>query len=217
MDRSQEQELVRQWKRSPEAFGRAYDAYFDSVFHYILLRTANVANAEDLVGQTFYKALKSSWKFRWSGAPILSWLLRIANNEVNAFLRKKRPHLGNVESLAEQLTDGGYQPDEELVAAENEVAKRTQFLQLHQCIRELKPHDQALIVFRYFENKPFSEISLILGKREGTLRMRAKRALDKLRFQLEVRGVSYEEFGSETQELKNASGGGGYFQAKATT
>lgn len=217
MDRSEEKELVRRWKRNPEAFGRAYDAYFDPVFRYILLRTANVANAEDLVGQTFYKALKSCWKFRWSGAPILSWLLRIANNEVNAFLRRKKPILGNVESLAEQLTDGGYQPDEELVAAENEVAKRKRFLQLHQCIRELKPQDQALIVFRYFENKPFSEISLILGKREGALRMGAMRALEKLRFQLEVRGISDEEFGTETQELRNASGGGGYFQAKATS
>ena len=69
-----EENLVKRAKKDPEAFGLIYDKYYQPIFGYILRRTANVALAEDLTAQTFLKALKSLWRFRWQNVPISAWL-----------------------------------------------------------------------------------------------------------------------------------------------
>ena len=51
-----------------QAFDQLYDQHFDAIFRYVLRRVANVAEAEDLTSQTFFKALRGFWRFRW---PIL--------------------------------------------------------------------------------------------------------------------------------------------------
>ena len=49
------------------SFEQLYDAHFDGIFRYVLRRVGNVAEAEDLTAQTFFKALRNLWRFRWSG------------------------------------------------------------------------------------------------------------------------------------------------------
>ena len=66
------------------------------------------------------------------------------------------------------------------------------FLTVNESLRRLRPDDQALIVLRYFEQKPFGEIAEILGKRPGTLTMRTHRALERLRAELKRRGIDHE-------------------------
>jgi len=207
MASSDEKAQVLQWKRDPEAFGVAYDAYFDGIFSYILNRVANATVAEDLAAQTFYTALTSPRKYKWSSVPVPAWLYRIATNEVNGYFRRKRSrNFLNIYSMENSLKDDANSPDEELAAAEEEVEKQKGFLKIHDCIRQLKPIDQSLIVFRYFESKPFSEIALILGKREGALRMRCVRALEKLKLLLQERGICHEKIrGNASQPVAPGS------------
>ena len=197
MSLSDERAWVALWKDQPEAFGRAYDLYFDDIFRYVLHRLANVAAAEDVTAQTFYRALKSRRTFRWKGVPLSAWLYRIATNEVNGYLRKKgrEPRMRSEAALDHQSADPGCQPDRELIAAEEEVARHEDFLALHAGIEKLPHRDQALLTLRYFEGKSFAEIAPILGQREGTLRMRNLRALKKLETLLTTRGNHHEEPG----------------------
>ena len=96
--------------------------------------------------------------------------------------RRRRIHsITEAVSLEELPADDACRPDAELLAAEAEVARHREFVLLHSCIAKLKPDEQALIVLRHFEKKPFAEIARILQKREGSLRMRNKRALEKLK------------------------------------
>lgn len=170
------------------AFGRLYDEHFEAIFRYVLVRTGNVTLAEDLTSQTFFKALRGFWRLRLTGAPPSAWLFRIATNEVNSHFRRQRRR---------SRWEGAPPPGDEPAAREAETAQarleRDELLrELAQALRGLAPDEQALVVLRYFEGKSFSEIARILGRREGTLAMRTHRALDKLRAELEKRGVNHE-------------------------
>ncbi len=212
---SEEKALAARMKKDPQVFGEVFDAHFDAIFHYVLHRTARVDLAEEITAQTFFNAMKGLWRFRWSGVPLSAWLYRIATNEVNMYMRRKEKHpFERVDSLENIPAGRGCEPDAELRAAEESVERHKQFRLLHSFIRELKPGDQALIVLRYFENKPYSEISPILKKREGSLRMQAKRALEKLRSRLNNRGINDEEIGRNLVPIVHTEGEGCLFSAK---
>ncbi len=44
--------------KAEQPFDKLYDRHFEAIFRYVLRRVANVAEAEDLTAQTFYKALR---------------------------------------------------------------------------------------------------------------------------------------------------------------
>ena len=216
MTLAEEKELIAQCKRNPLAFGKIFDEYFEVIFNYILYRVMNVTLAQDLTSQTFYRALNSLWKFRWTGVSISAWLYQIATNEVNGFFRnlKKRPE-HSLEDVAENLKGTKFAPDAELEAAEMEMSKNETFSMLASVIRDLDDEEQSLITLRYFEKKPFQEIAQILNKREGTLRMRSKRALEKLKHKLGERGVDDEKFRRTFIESGETDYQGEYLSSKS--
>jgi RNA polymerase sigma factor (sigma-70 family) len=61
---------------------------------------------------------------------------------------------------------------------------------LDDAMEELSREDREMVLWRYFEKRPFAEIGLRLGLRENTARMRIERALDKLRAGLAKRGIT---------------------------
>ena len=192
---AEQKALVTRSKKDPAVFGQIYDANFDTIFHYILYRTGDVSTAEDLSAQTFYNALKNLWKFRWTGISITAWLYRIATNEVNGHFRQQQKRMNthiDMDEIADRIPDEANRLDHELEKAQEIVAQSNTFLLLNKCICELKPEEQALITMRYFEKKSYRMIAEILGKREGTLRMRNKRALEKLKEELEKQGIKYD-------------------------
>ncbi len=209
MSLKEERDTIAASKRDPAAFGRIYDANFQKIFNYVLYRVGQVPLAEDIAAQTFFSALKNLGKFRWKGVSISAWLYRIASNEVSShFRRAGKATFRDIDSLSDQLPDEGNTPDQELAAAEEIVARKEQFLLLNRCIRELKPIEQDLLILRYFNRKPYSEIAEILGRKEGTLRMRNKRALGKLKVLLENQGIENGTVGEPTtQDHQTGSNG----------
>jgi len=212
--RATEKELIDRSKKDPAVFGRIYDAHFDKIFHYILYRVGRVQTAEDLTAQTFYKALNNLWKFRWTGAPISAWLYRIATNEVNSYFRKRKNKVHtNIDRVTNQLEDETNRPDRELESAEADMQQHRTFILLNRCIRQLKNDEQTLITMRYFEKKSFIEIAEIMGKREGTLRMRLWRALDKLKTMLEKQGIEDETIRRSFKSYTKTESAGTRFSA----
>ncbi|WP_449222373.1 RNA polymerase sigma factor [Sulfidibacter corallicola] len=197
------------------SFEQVYDRYFQNIFQYILHRVAHVADAEDLTAQTFFKALRSLWKFRWMGVPISAWLYRIATNEVNAYLRKSGRHVDSGD-LDDKRASEADMPDRELEEAEREMARHGVFLELNQCLRQMKPLDQTVITLRFLEEKSFNEIAEITGKRVGTVTMRTHRALEKLRTLLESRGIDHERLSGSFEKNTQTRFAGRPIQAELT-
>lgn len=192
---TQTQDWHTKCRAHPEAFAEVYDATFPFIFKYILYRVANVTDAEDLTGQVFLKAYRAIHRFQFRNKPIEAWLYGIARNEIADFLRKNRQPALALSQEAQDLPDPHPDVEEELQAAESHLLQHQHFLQIHQCLQDLKPIDQDLIVLRFFQDKSYDEMSRLLGKRSGTLMTRMSRALTRLKHSMEKRGYNHETFG----------------------
>ena len=61
---------------------------------------------------------------------------------------------------------------------------------LDDAMNELPPADREVVLWRFFDGRPFREIGDLLGLTENAARMRVERALDRLRTVLDHRGIS---------------------------
>ena len=180
MDLSGEKKIVEEAKKNPEVFGELYDEFYKPIFNYILRRTSDIEEAQDLASQTFFKALKGLGEFHWQNISFSAWLYRIATNEVNSFYRKRGSiirisidKIPNIPSLDTANND--------FEMAEKELKNKEEFKKLHQNIQKLSPIYQTVITLRFFEKKKISEICEIVGKPEGTIKSQIHRALEDLR------------------------------------
>ena len=70
-------------------FEEIYREYFDQVYLYIRRLSGDAHLAEDITGETFYKALRSLHRFR-GDCDIRIWLCQIAKNCYYTHLKKLR-------------------------------------------------------------------------------------------------------------------------------
>ena len=70
-----------------------YEEYYDKIAGYAFVRIGNKAEAEDIAGEVFLKALKSLKSYKERGVPMQAWLFRIAHNLVIDYFRKNKKHM----------------------------------------------------------------------------------------------------------------------------
>ncbi|MDP2927152.1 MAG: sigma-70 family RNA polymerase sigma factor [bacterium] len=183
MTLDEEKKLVKKAKKDPEAFGRLYDEYYPRIFGYVLRRTANLEMAQDVVSETFLKALKNLRRFKWIGAfrsnsSFGAWLYRIAANEIVNFWRRKKPTV-SLEIISDPSSDQNIL--EEIARAQEKLARHQDFLMVQKEIMTLPEKYQEVLTLRFFEKKQIKEIAEILGKREGTIKSLIHRGIERLR------------------------------------
>jgi len=205
MNLSNEKELVKKAQKEPEAFAKLYDKYYSQIFGYILKRVADLEVAQDITSETFFKALKNLWKFRWRNTPFSvypvghrrcsfgAWLYRIANNEIANYFRKNKRYSVSLDEVLEKdfysaskfLVQGEpvalHNPETEFIEAQEELKKYQDFLEIQEKISQLPIKYQEVITLRFFEKKKIKEIAEILGKKEGTIKSLLHRGLEKLK------------------------------------
>jgi RNA polymerase sigma-70 factor, ECF subfamily len=184
MDLEREQSLVKKAQRDPAAFAELYDHYYPKIFGYALRRTASLEAAQDITSETFFKALKSLWRFRWRNISFSSWLFRIASNETTQYFRQAEYRKSaSLEAMQEQGFEPASpdDPQGELIEAQEELDRRLEFRKVQERIARLPARYQEVIALRYFEQKQLKEIAEILGKKEGTVKSLLHRAIEKLR------------------------------------
>jgi RNA polymerase sigma-70 factor (ECF subfamily) len=62
-----EQKLVEAARTSPVAFGALYERYVDAIYSYAWHRIGDQTAAEDIVSETFHKALENIQSYEWRG------------------------------------------------------------------------------------------------------------------------------------------------------
>ena len=183
MDLKEEKELIKQAQKDPEVFAKLYDEYYPKIFGYILKRVANFEITQDITSETFFKALKKLWQFRWRNISFGAWLYRIANSEIANYYRKNR-YLVSLEILRDEK---GFEPvalhnpETELLEAQEKLKQHQDFLKIQEKISKLPIKYQEVITLRFFEKKKIKEICEILGKKEGTIKSLLNRGLEKLK------------------------------------
>jgi RNA polymerase sigma-70 factor (ECF subfamily) len=185
MDLEAERQLIEQAKTNPEAFGLLYDEYYGKILGYAICRVTDIAAAQDITSEVFFKALKNLKGYKWRGISFSSWLYRIAGNEIaNHYSRNGHSRL-LTDELKHSFNLTSSLLEEEALRAEAEQDKRTEFTALRQAFLKLSVKYQEVIALRFFEEKQLSEIAQILGKREGTVKSLLHRGLEKLRAEMQ--------------------------------
>ena len=76
-----EREMARRAKAGEAAaLSALYEAYFDRVYRFVMMRVGNHHDAEDLTEEVFIRILQSISRYDEKGAPLSAWIFRIARN-----------------------------------------------------------------------------------------------------------------------------------------
>jgi len=185
MTLEEEKKLLEKIKVNPELFGKIFDAYYKPIFNYIFHRVADYDISRDIAADTFLKAYLKINAFTWKEVSILTWLYRIATNEINYYYRKNTVTklsldlLGSQANILFEFDD--YQSEKQLI--ENEMKLNEDFAKVQRSLKKLNTKYQEVLSLRYFEKKSLLEISEILDKKVGTIKSLLSRGLDKLKIE----------------------------------
>jgi len=167
-------ELAR--RGDSEAFGQLFDHYNTSVYRFIYYRVGSVPLAEDLMSETFCRALRSMNSFRWQGKDFGAWLMTIARNLTADHYKSGRTRLETATedmSTHDSATEG---PEDDVLAT---LTNET----LLGALAELPKEQQECLIMRFLQGLSIAEAATILGRSDGAvkqLQLRGVRNLAKL-------------------------------------
>lgn len=161
------------------AFTALLDIYWSEVYFFILKRTENESDAEDISIETFAKAFDKLASYNEQFA-FNTWLLTIAKN-VHIDLLRKRKNSDFIDlSEDEELFFQNIPDDDSL---EDQLIYEQNLATLKHCIKQLKPHYQQIIQLRYFQERSYNEIAEIINEPLNNVKiklLRAKKLLTEL-------------------------------------
>ena len=173
-----EETLVRGLNsRDPEAWAILYEECFPKIYRYVFVRIRNQAEAEDLAEQVFLKAIESGHGFKWRGAPVSSWLFRIARNLVIDYWRTDKSKRN--QPIDEYIVND--KDDDPQDAAQ----KNSDIQRLIEAVGQLTRAQREVIELRFAGEMSTAEVARILGKSQGAVKVLQHNALAALRKRLD--------------------------------
>jgi len=164
--------------------------YIDGLYSYALVLTHNHAEAEDLVQETYVRAIPAVGRLR-PESNIKAWLFKILRNVWFNQLRKRRsdPELegGSVDNLVNPGKDSF-----EIYAGQVDVRR------VRAAIDQLSLEFREVILLREFEELSYQEIASLLDCPPGTVMSRLARARSKLRVLLSSMPAEREQAGTRS-------------------
>jgi RNA polymerase sigma-70 factor, ECF subfamily len=170
-------DLIERARHDRAGFGELYDLYMNRVYAFCLARMKNREEAEDVTAQTFERALKSIAAYESRGAPMSSWLFRIAANLVTDHVRRQ----GRVVNLGDDpIPDEGTNPSRE-PDPEEQALQWERALYLRELITALAQEQQRALRLRYFQGQSVAEVAEAIGKNENATKQLLHRAMENMR------------------------------------
>ncbi len=159
-------------KRSEAILADLYEEYYDKIAHYAYVRIGDKAEAEDIAGEVFLRALESLKSYKERGIPMQAWLFRIAHNLVVDYYRKtakrKTVPIDTVQVEAD---------DDPVAMAERNI----EFERVNMAMGQLTQEQRDVLGLRFLGGLTSKEAGQILNKRDGTVREMQRAAIEKLR------------------------------------
>ena len=168
---SDERMLVEAAQKDPGRFAELYELHFHLIYAYIACRIQDRSESQDLTAHVFQQALANIGKFKWRGAPFVTWLYRIAANAIADHVRKKSREVAETELTTNTSVD-----------SDLEVVERR--AQLFHAVEELPEDQRKVILLRFGDEKSIREIATELNRSEGAVKQLQFRGLENLRARL---------------------------------
>lgn len=161
---------------SSEAFAKIYDALAVPIYRYMYYRV-HAGDAEDLTEMVFLKAWERLSQYRKTQFSFSAWLFKIARNLVIDYYR--------MHTFSAEL-DHSF-PD---TRRENNPSSHVEDILTQQTLKnalaKLKESYKQVIILKFLNDLSNREISEIMGRSEGTVRILQFRALKALKKILSV-------------------------------
>jgi RNA polymerase sigma-70 factor, ECF subfamily len=157
--------------------------YVDGLYSYAMVLTRNHAEAEDLVQETYVRAMQAMRKLR-ADSNIKGWLFTILRNIWFNQLRKRRnsPQMIGID-VEESVANSIVEPSRN---SHDLYVSKWEAEQVRAAIQELSVEFREVILLREYEDLSYREIASVLHCPVGTVMSRLGRARANLRTLLAV-------------------------------
>ena len=159
-----------------EAFGELYSIYLDRIYRYVFYQVRDKMTAEDITEEVFIKAWKALASCKGKERTFSSWLYRIARNQLIDSLRKRHGEL----PLQPEMTNG--------LIDRSQTEKALEQQEQLEALTYLPRNQRQVVILKFIEGFDNREISRIMSKSEGAIRVLQTRALATLRQRLGAEG-----------------------------
>lgn len=176
--------LIKQFRKgNSKCFDQLLERYKQRVFSYIFQMVKDHDNTNDIFQEVFIKVIKSLKKNTYNHeGKLLSWILRIAHNQVIDYFRKnsKMPIAGRSSNSNEDFDIFDHIKLEEK-SAEDVIIEQQITEDIRLLIEELPKEQMEVVKMRYFLQMSFKDISEKTGVSINTSLGRMRYALINLR------------------------------------
>jgi RNA polymerase sigma-70 factor (ECF subfamily) len=155
------------------AFTFLLDHYWNEVYGFMLKRTENETDSEDISIETFAKAFDKISTYN-NEFQFNTWLIAIAKNVHIDLLRKKKST--HFIEITDQEDQQAYNVADSSPSAEDDLISEQNLSRLLQFIKELKPNYQEVIQMRYFQELTYQEIADKIGEPLSNIKIKLLRA-----------------------------------------
>ncbi|CAI8043645.1 ECF RNA polymerase sigma factor SigX [Geodia barretti] len=170
------EDLVRRAQQGhSEAFAGLYEAYYDKIYRYVMFKTGDTLEAEDLTEEVFLRMLESIGSFKWQGYPFTSWLFRIAHNLVIDYYRKA----GRQKKTS--LDDAMRVVGTDNVDVDRKLDVELSIKEVKEAMGGLTRLQQEVLSLRFAGGLSVAETAEAMGKKENAVKALQHAAIKKLR------------------------------------
>ena len=160
-----------------------YERYSGSVFGYLLRLCGDRPLADELTGETFYRAVLALDGFRGE-ASVKTWLLRIARNLYlrRAQRERRTTSLEGMQGQRAVFAAPGANPEAAVLREERSQA-------IQRALLSLSEGDRSILLLKSQEGMPCKEIAQVLGISVSAVKTRLCRARRRLAAALDDEGA----------------------------
>ena len=152
---------------------KIYLEYREKVFRYVRGKVRNLADAEDVTSEIFWRVLSSLDSYDEKKSTLSTWIYTITHNTVcNYYREQSRCALSLDENALCSDTDDGVMSE-----IENEILKEN----LAIALETLTEREQDIIVLYYYHEIPLRDIAVKMGITYTNAKFMKHQAIGKLR------------------------------------
>lgn len=165
--------LKLQVEFDPKLFSILIEHHRPTIKNKCLKYVKNKDMAEDLCQDILIKLYLKINTFR-NGSRFTTWLFSIIHNHCMDYLKNSRKEIHH--EITKELRD----EVGELLESENEFSNVMTEELLNHLLEQITPEGKLILLLKYKERKSIKEIQTALNINESTVKMRLKRAKDKI-------------------------------------
>jgi RNA polymerase sigma-70 factor (ECF subfamily) len=166
--------FLRVQNKDHEAYGRFYDLYVDKIYRFVFFKINSVEDAKDLTSEVFLK----TWQYIKDDKAIKNlnaFVYMVARNCVIDFYRQR----SRKDQSEEAISEAHFNISENNLLLKQMADSETS--EVIAALSQLKDEYREAIVLRYLNELSAKEMSQILGKAPGAVRVLLYRALNALK------------------------------------